>query len=129
MRPTTAYFPIRRRGAFAGWSAGSISSLVEAEEENGDVVLPALRVPARDQGLRRLVHVAAGVPDEARDLLVRDHRGEPVRAEEEDVARLDLVELHVDLEVGLAPQRARDHVVQRVRARLVGRDDAGLDLL
>ena len=41
----------------------------------------------------------------------------------------DLVDLHVDLQVGLAAQRARDHVAQGVAAGLVGGDDAALDLL
>src|SRR5205814_3943063 len=102
MRPTTAYFPIRRRAALSGWSADSISSLVEAQEEDGDVVLAPFRVRAGHQGLGRLLDLAARVLHHARDLVVGDHGGEPVRAEEEDVARLDLVELHVHLEVRLA---------------------------
>src|SRR5882672_6394750 len=104
MRPTTAYLPILRRAAFSGWSAGSISSSVEADQENGDVVLSALRVGAGHQGLGRLLHVAARLAHDTRDVLVRDHRGEPVRAQDEDVARLGLVLLHVDLQVRLAAQ-------------------------
>src|SRR3954467_15366188 len=104
MRPTTAYFPILRRTAFSGWPAGTISSVVEADEEHRDVVLATLGVRAAHQRLRGLVHVPARLAHEARDLVVRDHGGEAVRAEEEDVCGLRLVLLHVDLEVGLAAQ-------------------------
>src|SRR5207245_11093363 len=113
MRPTTAYLPILRRGALSGWAAGGISSLVEADEEDGDVVLSALRVRAGHQGLRRLLDLPARVAHHAGDLLVRDHGGEPVRAEEQDGARQRLVDLHVDLEVGPTAQRARAHGAQR----------------
>src|SRR6185503_4930113 len=129
MRPTTAYLPILRRATFSGWSAGSISSLVEADQENGDVVLSALRVGAGHEGLGRLLDVSPGLAHDARDVLVRDHGGEPVRAEDQDVSGLGLVLLHVDLQVRLAPEGARHHVAQGVRPRLVRGDDAALYLL
>ena len=74
---------------------------------------PPSRVGGVHQRLGGLLDVAAAVAHHARDLVVGDHGGEAVRAEQEDVAGLDLVHLHVDLQVGLAAQRARDHVAQR----------------
>ena len=48
-----------------------------------------------------------------------DHRGQAVRAEQEDVAGAGLEDLDVDLHVGLGPERAGDHRALRVRLGLL----------
>ena len=49
-----------------------------------------------------------------------DHRRQAVRAEQEDVSVAGLDGEHVDVDVGLGPERARDHRALRVDRRLLG---------
>ena len=51
-----------------------------------------------------------------------DHRRQAVRAEQEDVAVAGLDGERVDVDVGLGPERARDHRALRVDRRLLGRE-------
>src|SRR5688572_26925424 len=129
MRPTIEYLPILLRSRPDGSPAGSISSGVEPHQEDGDVVFAPARVGGGHERLCRLLDVALRLLDELADVLVGDHGGQAVRAEKEEVARLDLVLLHVDQQVRLAAQGPRDHVAQGMRAGLVRGDDPALDLL
>src|SRR5688572_14931238 len=102
MRPVSTYLPMRLRGRASGPAArvtaapGSGDSRrapttawsVELQEEDGDVVLAAAGVGGVDQRVRGLADVARVVRHDARDVVVRQHGGQPVRAEQEDVARL-----------------------------------------
>src|SRR5688572_29716181 len=94
IRPVTTYFPMRRR-RLASWPAGVISSLVEPDEQDGDVVLAPPRICGGYQRLRSLLEIAFRIVDDLADVFIRDHRGEAVRAQEQDVARVRLVHLHV----------------------------------
>ena len=72
---------------------------------------------------------AAVALDLAQDRLVVDHRGEAVRAEQEEVAGLGLDRERVDVDVGVGAERARDHGPLRVPLRLLGRELAAADEL
>ena len=63
----------------------------------------------------------ARLAEDARDLLVADHGGEAVRAEEEHVPGVHAARLDVDQQVGAPAEGAGDHVAQRVVARLLRR--------
>ena len=56
------------------------------------------------------------------DLVVGDHRRQPVGAEQEDVARLRLDRERVDVDVGIGAERARDHRALRMGLRLLRRE-------
>src|SRR4051812_14895318 len=120
MRPSTAYLPMYfcRAGA-TGWGEGLTAGIrgsprrsvqVESDEQDRDVVVAATRVRAVDERPGRLLHVALGLVEDRVDLVVGQHPGEPVRAELQRVAVLHGVQLHVDLQVGLATQGAGDDV-------------------
>ena len=101
----------------------------ELEEHGGDVVLAALVVRRADQRARGRLEVAAVAHDDLRDRVAGDHRREPVRAEQEDVAGLsrDREDVHVDVRVGA--ERARDHRALRVHLGLLRRELAAADEL
>ena len=59
--------------------------------------------------------------------LVLHHGGQAVRAQQQPVAGFHVDLVQVGLQVRVAAERARDHRALRVRARLLGRQLAGLD--
>src|SRR5262245_34816052 len=130
IRPVTPYLPMRLRGRSTALPAGITDpSLQELDEDDGDVVLAAAGVRLGDQGPGRLLDVGAGGGQDGGDVVVGDHGGEAVRTGDQDVPGLRLVDLHVDVQVGPAAQRARHHVAQGVGPRLVEGQHAALELL
>ena len=93
----------------------------DLERDDGDVVLAA--------GAVRRLHERAARPRRGRRgsarrrstiAVVADHVGEPVRAEQEDVARPRAsTRERVDVDVGIGAERARDHRPLRVRLGLL----------
>ena len=83
---------------------------------------PPPRFAALDERLRRRVEVAAVRRDELLDRLAVDHVGEPVGAEQEDVAGLAPDRERVDVDVGVGAERARDHRALRVHLGLLRRE-------
>ena len=79
---------------------------------------PAL-LAALTSPLPRLLEVARA-REEVADLLVVDHRRQPVGAEEEEVARLGLDRERVDVDLAVRAERARDHRALRVSVGLLG---------
>ena len=77
---------------------------------------------ACDERARGVVEVVARLDDGRGSSLVADHVGQPVGAEQEEVAGLGLDRERVDVDVGLGAERARDHRALRVRLRLLGRE-------
>ena len=73
-----------------GWAhRGRRGIVLELQEEDGDVVLAAVGVGLVDQRAAPPCSMSpARLAHHARDLVVRDHRGEAVRAQQQDVARL-----------------------------------------
>ena len=63
------------------------------------------------------------------DLLVGDHRGEPVGAEQEEVAVLRREREEVDLDLGVGAERASDDRALRVGLGLLGREAAAANEL
>ncbi len=94
----------------------ALADLLEAKQHDGDVVAPARRVGGVDQRVAGVGQRARRAHD-VRDLRLRDHRGQPVAAQHEDVARHPAPRARVDDDVGLGPQRAGD---DRALGMLVG---------
>ena len=63
------------------------------------------------------------------ELRVFDHTGQSVGAEQIDVAVLQVALQNVRLDRGVCPDAARDHVAVGVITGLLGREEAGIDLL
>ena len=82
-------------------------ALAEAEQDHRDVVLAAALVRRAHELVRDLVERAGRAQDRAH-LVVRDHRREPVRADQEHVALTSRERVGVHLHVRLRPKRARD---------------------
>ena len=97
---------------------GRVSDL---EEDDGDVVLAAARFAASTSA-RAATSSSSLLGEQRDDLAVGDHVGEPVGAEQEDVAGLGLDGERVDVDVGLGADRARDHGALRVRLGLLRRE-------
>src|SRR4030042_3365132 len=108
--------------ASAAW--GSMRSLLELQQDHGDVVLAAPLVGLVHERRRGAGDVAPRLPEDARDVLVPDHGGEPVRAEEEDVAGAHPPRLDVDEEVRAAAEGAGHHGAEGGAAGLLGRGTA-----
>ena len=70
-------------------SSSSLGRPGHPEQDDRDVVLTAGLVRRLDEPLARLLEVAR-TRDEVPDLLVVDHRGQPVGADEEKVVALGL---------------------------------------
>ena len=103
----------RRRGRRGRAGAAARLDLLEAEEDDRDVVAAARRVGGVDQALaERLERV--GLLEQRAQLGLVDHRGQPVGAQQEEVARLGREDVDVDLDARLGPERARDHGALRV---------------
>ena len=116
----------RARGRARG--AAPAPDLLQPEEHHGDVVAAARLVGGVDQRAPRLLE-RAGAGEDRRQPRLGDHRGEAVRADEEDVAGAGLEGLEVDLDVGLGAERAGDHGALRVRLGLLLGELAALDQL
>ena len=93
--------------------------VLHAEEDHGDVVAPAGRVGGIDERLAGGAQVG-GIDERALDLLVGDHRRQPVRAEQEHVAVAGVGRHVVDLDRRLGAQRAGDDRALRVLLGLFG---------
>ena len=93
----------------------------DLEEDDRDVVLAAARVRRVDERARRLVEVV-DVHEQRLDLPVRDHRRQPVGADQVEVARLGRDRERVDVDVRLGAERPRDHRALRVHLRLLRRE-------
>ena len=94
------------QGRALGLALGS-GGVDEPEGEGGDVVATAGAVGLVDQGPDRLLHRVGAGEDEADPLLV-DHRRQPVRTEQEDVARGRRDGLDVDLDLRLGAEGPGD---------------------
>jgi hypothetical protein len=105
------------------------SVLDDLEEDDRDVVLAAAAIGRGDELLRGGVEVVAARFDDVEDLLVADHRSQPVGADQEEVAGVGLDRERVDVDVRVGSERARDHRALRVRLRLLGRQPARPDEL
>ncbi len=101
----------------------------DAERDDGDVVLAAAAVRGRDEQLRHLVEVVVVVLDDVEDVLVVHHRGQPVGADEEDVAVARVDDERVDVDVGIGSDGAGDDGALRMRLRLLRRELAALQEL
>ena len=111
----------------SGVGVGAVAR--DLEEDDGDVVLAAALVRRPDECLRGRREVVAVALDLAQDRPVVDHRGEAVRAEQEQVAGLRLDGERVDVDVGVGAERTRDHRALGVGLGLLGRELAAADEL
>ena len=107
------------RAMSASAAAAPVLDLLEPEEDHRDVVPPARVVGRRDQPRGRSGRSDPPDCSSRFELRLVDHRGQPVGADEEHVARARRVDVEVDLHGRLGPQRARDHRALRVRLRLL----------
>ena len=102
--------------------------LAQPEQHDRDVVLAAALVGSSDERIGGGVEVVGAAQDRAH-LVVRDHRGEPVRAEQEEVARAAGDGIGVHLHVGLGAQRPGDDRALRMVLGRLRRDlPAALEL-
>ena len=113
-----------RRSLRRGWRlrhlGGDLGGL-EPEEDDGDVVAAAAVVGGADQPAGGPLEVALAGPQDRDEVLVVEHRRQPVGAEQEDVARAGADGHRVDVDVRLGAERPRDHRPLRVLGRLVAR--------
>ena len=75
------------------------------------------RPPARlasSTSARTAASIEVAPREQLGDLLLAEHRRQPVRAEQEDVAGAGRDGLHVDLDLGLGPERPGDDRALRV---------------
>ncbi len=73
--------------------------------------------------------IAVGLEERRRDLVLGEHVGEAVRAEEDEVARLRRNREDVDLDRALGADRPGDRRALWMPLGLLGREDAALDEL
>src|SRR6266511_473767 len=97
------------------------------DDDDGDVVVTAAVVRERDEATGGEVERA--LLDDAQDLRVVDEVREPVAADDERVARIELEPHEIDHHLLLEADRARDDVLEPAVLRLVGADRPGLELL
>ena len=90
---------------------------------------PAALVRGADERLRGALQVAPVARDLRQDRLVVDHRGEPVGADEEEIARPGLDGKGVHVHVGVGAERACDHRALWVALGLLRRELAAADEL
>src|SRR2546430_3187034 len=83
-------------------------TLRDLERDHSDVVLAAASVRSLHQRLESYADVLAVPLDELEDLALSHHVGEPVGAEEKDVAGLGRDRESVDVDVGVRAQGAGD---------------------
>src|SRR5205823_14042122 len=98
---------------------GRLAVACEAEQDDRDVVLPAVLVGRVDQPVCSVLERGA-VLDDGLDVLLGDHRGEPVGAEEGDVAVAAGIRERLDFDARLGAERARDDRTLGVVLGLLG---------
>src|SRR6266545_417567 len=108
MRSTTRYLPSRWIMPCAKGSGGSAA---EAHEEGAHVVAAALRVGLGHELAARALEVTFAGGDDLDDPRVGEHVGQPVGAEEQDVAGLEWAGDHVELDVLARAQGLGQHVL------------------
>src|SRR5207248_8331110 len=113
-------------GRLLEWLAGVLADL---EEDDGDVVLAAALVRRADERLRRRLQIVAVFLDAREDDLVLDHRGEPVRAEHEQVAGPAGDREGVGVDVRVGAERAGDHRALGMGLGVLGGELAAADEL
>ena len=114
----------RRRGGVGRRLAGALAGLVEAQHDDGDVVVAALVLGLADE----LAGDPPGVVDrrqDGRERLLGDHRVEAVAAEHDGVAGPQLERARVDLDPRLGAQGPAQDAAVRVRQGRLGREVAG----
>ncbi len=104
-------------------SCSSVGAVADAEHDRGDVVVAARRV-GRDHELARDLLQARPALHDALHLVLADHAGEAVGAEQDDVALLRVDAPGVDVDVVVGAERARDDAALRVPRGLVRRQGA-----
>src|SRR4051812_19901437 len=111
----------------AGARSGSGGALLHpAHEDAGDVVRAAVLVGALDE-LRPGDLDLLVLGEDPGDVLVAHRAGEAVRADQDHVTELGLLEAGVDLDRVLHPERPHDHVLVREVLELLGGEAAHLD--
>ena len=108
---------VLQRGHALGVAA-PVLDVLEPEEDHGDVVAAAGLVGGRDQLAPERLERAARLEDRLQARL-RHHRGEAVRAQQDEVAVAGGEGLDVDLDARLGPERTRDDRALRVRLGLL----------
>ena len=99
--------------------------LEDVEHDDGDVVDAAGAVGGADQPVRGRLRRAARLEDRL-DLILGDHRGQSVAAEQHPSPVQQPDVLLVDLDVGVGAEGTEQHVAVRVDVGLRGADLAGL---
>src|SRR5215211_5396596 len=93
--------------------------LLHINDDDGDVVVAAGVEGRREEAARRLLRVLLGLGQDLRDPGLRDHIREPVRTEQDAVARLDGHNGGVDFDLLLSAEGAGDEVLLGVLSGLV----------
>jgi hypothetical protein len=115
--------------ATAGADGRGLLLLLEAEEDHGDVVAASISVGGVDQ-LGDGAAQAAALGQDPLDLLLVDHRGQPVAAEEKDVPGAGGEGHRVHRHPLLGTQRAGDHrALGMLLGLLVGKPSLAAELL
>ena len=83
------------------------------DEYHGDVVFTAVLVGFAHERLGGPLDVAAGTFDDVQDAIIADHAVETIGAKHVNVARLDVLEAHVDRDRILHSESACDHVARK----------------
>src|SRR5438105_5595871 len=112
-------------GQYQTWASACL--LDPLHRHHCNVVVAAAGIGQLDELLRHFRQL--GLYQGVADLLGLDQVGEAVRAEQELVARAGLDAHHVDQNVLLEAHRAGNDVLQPAVLCLVGREQAGADLL
>ena len=111
----------RGAGDGGGLRRGALLELAQPEQDDRDVVLAAALVGGLDQGVGCVVERGRGTQDRGH-LVVRDHRRQAVRAQQEQVALAGAQRVGVDLDVRLGTEGARDDRALRMVLRRLGSD-------
>src|SRR5262249_31084721 len=113
-----------RKATVARWSfprrlvARSVTVILDLDENRRHVVLAAVLVGTGDQLAARISDVGVR-DDDLLDLVVLHHAGEPVRAEDINVAGRRLVVLQIDHDLILHSKSARDDVLRQLAPLLL----------
>ena len=105
-----------------------VGDLARLDDHRGHVVLAAGGVGGVDEELSRPLRVVLAGED-PRHLVLADHGGEAVRAEEDAIAGLQLDRVHVDVDPGIDAERTRDDGSLGVDLGLLGGELAAADHL
>ena len=108
---------------------GGLLPFDELERDDGDVVVAARLVGRIDERASGEFGVTAGGVDDLENVLVAEHRGQPVGADEKEVARLGFDRERVHVDVGVGAEHACDHEALRVIVRFLLRQAAAADEL